>query len=614
MKQPIIFSSPLLATICLASLAQATDYYASPTGSGSTCSESSPCSLSTAAGKTNGGDTVHLRAGNYSGLTASRSGADGSWITFAAYTGEVPFVSGVNVTGNYIRFDGLVSRNNQYGGFGNPYSAACSAQTAGYIQYIHCIADGNGLNGIAHYCAPGLLIEQSIIAHNGAGPASWSSGVNLYGVTGGTSSNIVRETISFDSWDSSTNHSDGSGFILDEYSAGATFINNIGFENGGSCIRLTNSSNSLIVNNTCYGNAKDAQAQYNDEIMYSDATSRTGAILVNNVSIPTTTGKNGIGNASGITQSNNVTSGSAAMFVSVPGATNIDFNLTSSATTAIDKGTTSNAPTNDIGFDPKCITKGTPTGVYVGSGNTMPTWWTYVIDYAYIQQIGGVAKCFNTRTRTSVPDIGAFEYNGTVTATGGAPGTGGAASTGGMANATGGRAAIGGTTSVAATGGTANMIATGGKAATGGTANMIATGGKAATGGTANMIATGGKAATGGMNATGGTNVVSATGGSLGAGGVVATGGMAMATGGAVGIGGNATVGGALATGGAIGAAGDTSTQTAGAANTGGGGSTTDAGSCSCRAAGQRSNTTLLAGLGLLGLLIMRTLRRKQSR
>ena len=630
MKQPIIFCSPLLATICLASLAQATDYYASPTGSGSTCSESAPCSLSTAAGKTNGGDTVYLRAGNYSGLTASRSGADGSWITFAAYTGEVPFVSGVNVTGNYIRFDGLVSRNNQYGGFGNPYSAACSAHTAGYIQYIHCIADGNGLNGIAHYCAPGLLIQQSIIAHKGAGPASWSSGVNLYGVTGGTTSNIVRETISFDSWDSSTNHSDGSGFILDEYSAGATFINNIGFENGGSCIRLTNSSNSLIVNNTCYGNAKDAQAQYNDEIMYSDAASRTGAILVNNISIPTTSGKNGIGNASGITQSNNVTSGAATMFVSVPGATNIDFNLTSSATTAIDKGTTSNAPTNDIGFDPKCITKGTPTGVYVGSGNTMPTWWTYVIDYAYIQQIGGVAKCFNARTRTSIPDIGAFEYNGTTsttggaTSTGGAPSAGGSAATGGSKTSTGGTPSAGGTTSVTNTGGTkstggmTSVTNTGGTKSTGGMTSVTNTGGvngvggMAGTGGNVVVVGTGGTVSTGGAQATGG--LMNNAGGTPSTGGLNGAGGIAAATGGAIAVtGGAQSAGGALGTGGSVGAAGDSSTETAGAANTGGAGSSTDAGSCSCRVMGQRSRSTSFAGLGLLGLLAIRTIRRRKS-
>ncbi len=599
MKQSIIFCSPLLTILATASLASATTYYAKPGGTGTTCGATSECSLGTAAGKAGAGDTVILRDGNYgeTSLSPPNSGNSSAWITFQADAGATPIIDGAGVgssTSQYLRFVGIVSRYNQYGGFGNGYSSACAQAQNGNMQYIDCIADGNGINGIAHYCAGGLLIQQSILAHNGNGTSSWSSAVNLYGVTGGTSSNIVRETVSFDTIDTSSTHSssgkatDGSGFILDEYSQGATFVNNIGFENGGSCIRLTNSSNSLLVNNTCYGNGKDPLALYNDEILYSDAASRTGASLINNVIVVTTTGKNAIGAATGVTQTNNVTNVPASYFVSVPGAANIDFNLTSAATTLIDKGTTSNAPTNDIGFDPKCIKQGTLSGSNLPSWLTSPpSWWTYVIDYAYIQQIGGVAKCFNPRTRTAVPDVGAFEYNGT--AAGGSPGTGGAPSTGGMANGTGG---------TPGTGGVAN--ATGGKVATGGMTGVTTTGGSAVV------------AVTGGANANGGSPL---TGGTPNTGGLMNanTGGMGLATGGAVAMGGNSSVAGAPATGGSLGSAGDSSTDTAGAANTGGAGSSTDAGSCSCRIAGLRSNSTSLAGLGLLGLSIMRTLRRRRS-
>ncbi len=517
MRQAIVFCAPLLASLATVSLASATTYYAKPGGTGTTCGATTECSLGTAAGKAGAGDTVILRDGNYgkTSLSPPNSGNSSAWITFQADAGATPIIDGAGVgssTSQYLRFIGIVSRYNQYGGFGNGYSAACAQAQNGNMQYINCIADGNGINGIAHYCAGGLLIQQSILAHNGNGTSSWSSAVNLYGVTGGTSSNIVRETVSFDTIDTSSTHSstgkatDGSGFILDEYSQGATFLNNIGFENGGSCIRLTNSSNSLIVNNTCYGNGKDPLALYNDEILYSDAASRTGASLINNVIVVTTTGKNAIGNGTGVTQTNNVTNAPTSAFVSVPGAANIDFNLTSSATTLIDKGTTSNAPTNDIGFDPKCIKQGTLSGSSLPSWlTTPPSWWTYVIDYAYIQQIGGVASCFNPRTRTAVPDIGAFEYNGT--AAGGSPGTGGAPSTGGMANGSGG---------TPSTGGVAN--ATGGKAATGGGTSVTTTGGSLGAGGVAS---TGGKAATGGiMNATtGGSAVVAVTGGANGIGG-----------------------------------------------------------------------------------------------
>jgi MYXO-CTERM domain-containing protein len=552
MKQSIIFCVPLLATLTPLSLASAATYYAKPGGSGSTCGVTSECSVGTAASKAGAGDTVILRDGNYgkSSLSPANSGNASAWITFQADEGATPILEGGGVgnsASQYIKYIGIVSRYNQYGGFGNGWIASCNNNTStsnGYLQYINCIADGNGINGIAHYCATGLLIQQSILAHNGNGADSWSSAVNLYGVTGGTSANIVRETVSFDTIDTSSTHSssgkatDGSGFILDQGSAGATFINNVGFENGGSCIRLTNSSNSLIANNTCYGNGKDPLALYNDEILYSDATSRTGASLLNNIIVVTTTGKNAIGNASGITQTNNVTNSPAANFVGVPGATNVDFNLTSSATTLIDKGTTSNAPTSDIGFDPRCIKQGTLSGSNLPSwlsSSSLPSWWTYVIDYDYIQQLGGVAKCFNPRTRSNSPDIGAFEYNG-------AAGSGGASGTGGASG-------IGGTS------GTGGTPSTGGVPATGGTTGA-------------------------GGNATGGSVVVTAAGGAMG-------------------------------TGGSVGAAGDTGSGTAGGA--GGTGTSAGVGGCSCRVVGQHQNPRSLAGLGLLGLMLVGSLRRRRS-
>ena len=613
MKPSIFFCSSLLATLAVQSLASAATYYAKPGGTGSTCGATSECSIGTAAGKTGAGDTVILRDGNYGKtyLSPPNSGNANGWITFQADEGAMPIFEGAGVgngTSQYIRYIGIVSRYGSSGGFGNGYSAACAQAQNGNMQYINCIADGNGINGIAHYCAGGLLIQQSIIAHNGNGPSSWSSGVNLYGVTGGTANNIVRETISFDTIDTSSSHSssgkatDGSGFILDEYSEGATFINNIGFENGGSCIRLTNSSNSLIVNNTCYGNGKDPLAQYNDEILYSDAASRTGASLINNAIVVTTSGKNAIGLGTGVTQSNNVTNATVSYFISAPGAENVDLNLTAAASTLIDKGTTSNAPINDIGFDPKCIKQGTVSGSNLPSwlaASSLPSWWTYVIDYAYIQQQGGVAKCFNPRTRTSTPDIGAFEYNGIVTSSGGAQSTGGSGAT------------------------------TGGTAATGGLANV---GGNQATGGMTIIAATGGKSVTGGTNATGGSNIVSAigganttggkaaTGGSMGiggtpnSGGVIGnnTGGMVSATGGTIAMDSSAPIGGAPGTGGSYVDTGNSSRSTSSAGTTGGTGSTTNAGSCSCGVVGQRSRSTLLAGVGLLGLLVMRMLRSKQ--
>jgi hypothetical protein len=467
--------------------AHAADYYASPSGSGSTCSQASPCSVGTAVGKPNAGDTVYLATGTYSGLRPTKSGSASAWITFAAAPGAVPIINGGNVGNSsvqYVRFVGIVARNGSSGGFGNGWTNGdCNPMSNGNLEYINCIAEGNGINGIAHYCAGGLLIKQSIVFHNGNALPSWSSGVNLFGVQGGASSNIVEQTISFENLDISDHHSDGSGFIADQNGQGATFVNNIGFRNGGSCIRITNSTNSQIINNTCVNNGQDPTALYHDEIFFSD-TSKThqGALLRNNLCIPTS-GQAGLTMGNGVTAQNNIFNGTGSMIVSATGA--IDFHLASGAS-AIDAGASgSPTPADDIGFDWKCIKQ--------QSGQAV-SWWSYTVDYDYITQIGGVAKCFNSATRSGTPDVGAYEY-GTTTGTGGT-GTGGTASGG---QATGGQA----------TGGTASGGLTSGGQATGGTS--VATGGTA-TGGAS--VATGGTA-TGGTSTSGGTG----TGGTTSAGG-----------------------------------------------------------------------------------------------
>ena len=53
------------ASILGARAARAADYYAAPNGAGTTCSQASRCSVATAAGKTNPGDTVHIADGTY---------------------------------------------------------------------------------------------------------------------------------------------------------------------------------------------------------------------------------------------------------------------------------------------------------------------------------------------------------------------------------------------------------------------------------------------------------------------------------------------------------------------------------------------------------------------
>src|SRR5262249_40265286 len=143
--------------------------------------------------------------------------------------------------------------------------------------------EGNGINGITFYNASGLIVDESIVAHNGNQLPSWSSGVNLFHVQGDATTNIVRRTVSFENIDISTHHSDGSGFILDQSSTGALVENNIGFANGGSCIRI-NTPGAVLVNNTCYHDglySADTTPANPGEVFFSSGPQ--GAMMINNL-------------------------------------------------------------------------------------------------------------------------------------------------------------------------------------------------------------------------------------------------------------------------------------------------------------------------------------------
>jgi MYXO-CTERM domain-containing protein len=191
---------------------------------------------------------------------------------------------------------------------------------------------------------------------------------------------------------------------------------------------------------------------------------------------------------------------------------------------------------------------------------------------------------------------------GTTGSTGGTTGsTGGTTgSTGGTTASTGGRS---GTT------GTGGVTATGGVAATGGI--ISSSGGSTARGGT-------GGVATGGSPATGGT--IAVTGGTSSAGGVVSTGGTVAATGGSPSVtggvpsGGSPSSGGVVSTGGIPASGGTSGSPIAGTGGTGTNKATGNAGGCSCRVAGSRSESSILASLGFLGLVMLRSLRRRRSR
>lgn len=477
--------------------AGATDYWVGPPGvANGSGTQASPFSTIRAGGAAaQAGDTVYIHGGTYSeSVSPPKSGTASAWITFSAAPGELPILDGNgtggsafgNGTAQYIRVVGVAARRWNSSGFGNGW-VNNTGQSNGNWQFVNCIADNNGINGIAFYNASGLLIDESIVAHNGNQMPSWSSGVNLFHLSGDATTNIVRRTVAFENIDITTSHAtpagatDGSGFILDildRTQGGALFENNLGFRNGGSCIRI-NTIGAILVNNTCYNdglNPIDTAPSAPGEVFFSSGT--LGSVMINNLlaaggyNDKQTAAAPGGNVPSGQSFLNNVTINSTGTLPATPFFTNAmgsDFTLVTSAASAeIDKGSTTRMPSTDIGFDPKCVT--TDASKAAALVGTSVSWWSYYIDYTYIATVGGVAGCFHpsVRPQGNGPDIGAYESGGVLadggtsgssssSASNGSSSTSSAGSTSGASSSTSG--APSGSTGIGSSAGTAQSSA-----------------------------------------------------------------------------------------------------------------------------------------------------------
>ena len=496
MKSLLCSCAALVAALALARPAGAATLYVSPAATAETgcTTRANPCSLASAAAAAVAGDTVVLMDGVYKQpVLPQNSGTASAWITFQADECATPIIEGQGVgpdvnsqddegvtskTAEYVRFVGLVSRGWNIG-FGNGWVGGvdASVQSNGHWEIEYCVSYSNGRTGFTFFSAPGLHLKNSISAHNGSSTvASWSSGVTLFEATG---TNLVEGNVSFENTDAQ-NHTDGSGFIVDEGSNGVTFVNNLAFGNSGSCLRLTKSSGTHFINNTCYRNSQFGAAATGpsnpSELYFTNAgVTVQGVTFLNNVIVGT--GQAPAGSQPVVNQptsgfTNNVVTTGSPSFFTAPTGTNPSFVPAATDTQLAGKGANgSGVPTTDIGLDPKCVVKRTP--IMVGQIARVST-WQYDVDIDYIKSIGGVAKCFSPKARSGTPDIGAYRP-GTVTTvmpgscvpppvggTGGSAGTGGRGGTGG-AGGMGGTRGVGGATGSAGagTGGTTSAGAAG---------------------------------------------------------------------------------------------------------------------------------------------------------
>lgn len=194
--------------------------FASPTGSGTTCSLASPCSIWTVISKAKSGSVVFLRGGTYAvskTITFGNVGSAGAPIIYESYPGESAVFDGIanpkgakiaiNVSGKFIRLRNFEVKNMPMQGF--------------WIQGTDNVLDGlhvhhNSLSGIQVYS-----------------PYD-SFPYNTYG-----SRNVIKNCIVHDNFDEGTMVS--------------------GFANGGNAdgISISSGANNRVENNLVYHNSDD---------------------------------------------------------------------------------------------------------------------------------------------------------------------------------------------------------------------------------------------------------------------------------------------------------------------------------------------------------------------
>ena len=157
--------------------------YASPSGSGSTCSSGSPCSLDTANGRVQAGNTLCLMPGTYlrSSTFYPHGGSASAYVTYAGSTGTATDVSIrqssqgdiIDTNGaNYINFqdfsvDGVDT--NYYGGL-------VVNNNSHHVTVRNVYAHDTGETGIYAFHADYVTFDHNLVFHNGYNGYGWASG------------------------------------------------------------------------------------------------------------------------------------------------------------------------------------------------------------------------------------------------------------------------------------------------------------------------------------------------------------------------------------------------------------------------------------------------------
>lgn len=261
--------------------------FASPTGLDSAPGTfGNPVSLDFASGLTTPGTTVYLLDGVYSvssDMYMAVSGTAANPITYRSLNGSaavtINYTGGP--TGNIFRvYDGtmgyFVFRDMTFEGNNNANAAVKADNHGHHVTVRNCIVKNMASDGLtANDHADYISFLWNLIYHTGYNftvGSSWGSGITINhlgeGLSGwydsypGFHSFIIGNIISA-STDESFHHTDGNGIILD--SGGNTppclIANNVVYGNGACGILNLDSSNTWVVNNTCYDNLLDDRVE-----------------------------------------------------------------------------------------------------------------------------------------------------------------------------------------------------------------------------------------------------------------------------------------------------------------------------------------------------------------
>jgi parallel beta-helix repeat protein len=376
-------------------------YFVSNSGSDSGAGTSAApfASLQKAANVVKAGDTVTVRAGNYSGFWLGTSGTSSAPIIFKADSGATitgkngTTGDGINLEGaSYVTIDGFTINNST----GTINRAGIRATTDRNVT----IQNNNVYNaatwGIYTSHADYVLIQNNISHDNNTGTGETWNHHGIY-VSNSAVNPTVRGNTVYNNWGNGIHFNGdasqgGNGIV-----SGALVENNTVYGNGlngGSAINCDGIQNSTFRNNVLYNNKRKGIALYTID----GSGGSTGNVVVNNTVIqPTgagaaltikdgatgTTVRNNILTAvsspamdvyadstSGLVNTNNITSYSASIFVNAGGN---DYHLASGAASAIDKGTSSNAPATDHDGNARPAGAGYDIGAYEFGGSIIPT-------------------------------------------------------------------------------------------------------------------------------------------------------------------------------------------------------------------------------------------------